>query len=202
LVACDDDAPAPYADDGATTEQEVLVRLARAARRAGALAAVLALTAGCGITHLQDLSFRVDHRLHFLSPVSRAKVQLPVTIRWRMADFTVSPPSAAPPSRHAGFFALFVDQAPIRPGQTLRAICRADPFARDDPHCPTMSYLHGKLVFPTTADSVTMPAIPNLAGDTDKVQEHTFIVVLMDTSGHRIGESAWELDLRLPRIGE
>ena len=43
--------------------------------------------------------------------------------------------------------------------------------------------------------------IPNLPGNKDKKQLHTFVVVLMDTAGRRIGESAWELDLRLPRIG-
>jgi hypothetical protein len=35
----------------------------------------------------------------------------------------------------------------------------------------------------------------------DKVQLHTFIVVLMNTAGHRIGEAAWEIDLRIPKAG-
>jgi hypothetical protein len=177
------------------------VRLARTARRTAVAAAALVLTAGCGLTHVQDLSFRVDTRLHFVGLKDRAAVHLPLTIRWRMSDFTVAAPGSAPPSRRAGYFALFVDQSPIQPGQTLKAICKADPFERGDANCPTATYLEGRLVYPTTGDSVTLDSIPNVPGNKDHKQLHTFVVVLMDTAGRRIGESAWELDLRLPRIG-
>lgn len=177
------------------------MRLARTARRLAVVAALVPLVAGCGITHLQDLDFHVDNRLHFIGLKDRADVHFPLTIRWRMSDFTVASPGSMPASRSAGYFALFVDQSPIRPGQTMKAICKADPFARGDASCPTQSYLEGKLVYPTTGDSVTLDSIPNLAGNKDRKQLHTFVVVLMDTAGHRIGESSWELDLRLPRIG-
>jgi hypothetical protein len=43
--------------------------------------------------------------------------------------------------------------------------------------------------------------VPNVAGDREKLQQHSITVVLMDTSGHRIGESAWELDVRMARAG-
>jgi len=177
------------------------VRLARTARRCAVAVGLLSLFTGCGFTHLQDLDFRVDQRLHFVGLKERASVHLPLTIRWRMRDFTVTAQGAAPPSRKAGYFALFVDQTPIRPGQTMKALCKADPFERGDRNCPTAAYLEGKLVYPTTSDSVTLDSIPNVAGNKDRKQLHTFIVVLMDTSGRRLGESAWELDLRLPRIG-
>jgi hypothetical protein len=183
--------------------QEARVWLARVARRmpvgAGLLAA--ALVTGCGVTHLQDLNFRVDNRLHFLSPKDRSSQHLPVTIRWRVTDFTVAAPGSAPPGDAAGYFALFVDQAPIRPGQSLKAVCKADLFARGDRNCPTEAYLEGKLIYRTTADQLTMDSLPNVPGNKDREQLHTFVVVLLDTAGRRIGESAWELDLRLPRIG-
>jgi len=177
------------------------VRLARTARRCAVAVALLALLTGCGLTHLQNLNFRVDQRLHFVGLKDRANVHLPLTIRWQMSDFTVTAQGAAPPTRKAGYFALFVDRPPIRPGQTMKAICKADPFERGDSNCPNAAYLDSKLVYPTTSDSVTLDSIPNLPGNKDKKQLHTFIVVLMDPSGRRMGESAWELDLRLPRIG-
>lgn len=183
------------------TGKEAQVRLARAARSVAAATGALTLTAGCGLGHLQDLNFRVDDRLHFVTPKDRSKVHLPLTIQWRMHGFTVAAPGSAAPRRDAGYFALFVDRSPIQPGQTMKAICKADPFERGDAKCPTTAYLQGQRIFPTTSDSVTLDRIPNLPGSKDNVQLHTFIVVLLDTAGHRIGESAWQLDLRLPRIG-
>lgn len=177
------------------------MRLRRVARRLLALVAAAALSAGCALPNVDDLNFRVDSRLHFVSPKDRSYQHLPLTIRWRMRGFTVEAQGSAPPTRSAGYFVLFVDQAPIQPGQTLKEICKSDPFARGDRNCPTLGYLQGKRIYPTTDDQVTLPNLANLPGNTDAKQMHTFVVVLMDTAGHRIGESAWELDLRLPRIG-
>src|SRR4051794_29912133 len=170
--------------------------------RAAASALVcLALVSGCGIADAKGLNFRVDDRLHFQSPKDRSSVHLPLTISWRMDDFHVAEQGSDAPSASAGYFGLFVDRAPIRPGQTLAARCKCDPFEGGDRNCPTASYLTGKQIFPTTDDHVTLQNLANIAGNKDKKQLHTFVVVLMDTAGRRIGESAWELDLRLPRIG-
>jgi len=179
------------------------VRLAGVARLRVAASALLsiALMSGCGIAHAKGLNFRVDDRLHFQSPKDRSSVHLPLTISWRMDDFHVAAQGSAPPTQSAGYFVLFVDRAPIRPGQTFAAVCKSDPFERGDRNCPTAGYLTGKQIFPTTDDHVTLQNLSNIPGNKDKKQLHTFVVVLMDTAGRRIGESAWELDLRLPRIG-
>ena len=207
LVTADDDGVGAARHDGTggwpSTKaiKEAPVRFARVAPRLAVLVVAAALTAGCDVAHLDGLNFRVDHRLHFLSPHDRSKQHLPLTIRWRMSDFAVAAPASAPPTTGAGYFVLFVDRQPIEPGQTLTSICRSDPFERGDANCPTTTYLQGKLIYPTTDDEVTLQSLPNIAGNKDKEQLHTFVVVLMDTAGRRIGESAWELDLRLPRIG-
>ena len=177
------------------------MRLARVAGRLAALAASVLLVAGCGLTHLSDLNFRVDSRLHFLSPKDRTDQRLPLTIRWRMSDFTVAAQGSAAPTKSAGYFVLFVDQPPVRPGQTLTAICKSDPYERGDRACPTLGYLQGKRIYPTTDEQVTLTNLANVTGNKEAKQLHTFVVVLMDTAGRRIGESSWELDLRLPRIG-
>lgn len=158
------------------------------------------LVSGCGITHMQDLSFRVDNRLHFTTPKARSKLHQPVHLAWTIRDFRVAAPGSEPPSRDAGYFALFVDHTPIRPGQTMHAVAAGDPSCRP-PSCPSNAYLEQHQIYTTTDLSFTLPQIPNIQGDKETVQHHTVTVVLMDTSGHRIGESAWQLDFRIPKVG-
>jgi hypothetical protein len=178
--------------------QEAPVRPARATRRlaAAAVTAVIALS-GCGLTHVHDLSFRVDKRLHFLSPQSRSTVSQPLTVSWTMSDFQVAALGSQPPSRDAGYFAVFVDQAPIKPDATMKSVASGDAACQADPKCPNQAYLREHDVFTTTKTSIRFPQIPDIANSKQTLQVHSITVVLMDTSGHRIGESAWELDVRI-----
>jgi len=155
----------------------------------------LVLLSGCGLTHLQDLQFRADTRLHFLAPKDRAEVHQPVTVSWTMRDFTIEAPGSAPPSRDAGYFAVFVDRQPIRPGHTMKDVA-TDEYCKRNPRCPDANYLASKQIYPTTKTSIKLPTIAVLTNH-ETLQMHTITVVLMDTSGHRIGESAWELDVRI-----
>ncbi|HWA67744.1 MAG TPA: hypothetical protein VG899_15390 [Mycobacteriales bacterium] len=174
------------------------MRPARASRRlaAAAVAAVLGLS-GCGLTHIHDLNFRVDKRLHFVSPKSRSTVTQPVTVSWTMSDFQIAAEDSQPPSRDAGYFAIFVDQAPIKPGATMKSVADGDAACQSDPKCPNRAYLSEHDVFTTTKTSIRLPQIPDLTNSKQTLQVHTITIVLMDTSGHRIGESAWELDVRI-----
>lgn len=170
--------------------------------RAGLLAVLLgAVLAGCGLTQLDSLNFRIDDRLQFTAPESRALVGQPVTLAWTIRDFAIRAPGSAPPSRDAGYFAVFVDRTPVKPGHTLADIASGDPSCETDPACPDRDYLRQRQVYTTTRTTFRLPQIPNLAGNDDDEQLHTVTVVLMDTAGHRIGESAWQLDFRLHRIG-
>ena len=173
----------------------------RTPRRALLAVAVAVLLGGCGITHMQDLSFRVDSRLHFTSPQPRTKLHQPVRLTWTMRDFRIAAAGSEPPSQNAGYFALFVDRTPIRPGQTMHAVGSSDPVCKRDPKCPTATYLAQNQIYTTTQTSFTLPQIANISSDTERVQHHTVTIVLMDTAGHRIGESAWQFDFRLPRVG-
>ena len=181
------------------------MRLALVARRCRALAAaalvvtVASPLAGCGITHVQDLNFRVDNRLHFDTPKDRSKVYLPLTISWHVKDFRIAAKGSEPPSDGAGYFAVFVDRQPIGPEQTMKAVAD-DRFCKRDPKCPDDAYLRDRQIYTTTSTTIHFDQITNLNSH-DKLQLHTFVVVLMNTAGHRIGESAWELDLRIPKVG-
>lgn len=162
--------------------------------------AVAPLLAGCGLTHLADLNFRVDDRLHFTSPADRALVPHSFTVTWTIDDFRVAAPHSEPPSRDAGYFAVFVDRAPVRPGQTLDAVASDDPTCEQDPTCPDRAYLRDRQVYVTTDPSVRLRQVPDQAAKED-TQLHAVTVVLLDTSGRRIGESAWELDVRIRKVG-
>jgi hypothetical protein len=177
------------------------VRRGRAVWRSAGLAALLVgLVSGCGLTHLQDLRFRVDDRLHFTSPPDRSLVRQPFTVSWTIDDFRIAAEGSEPPSRDAGYFAVFVDKAPVKPGQTLDVVANDDPACQADPGCPDKSDLRDRRVYPTTNTHLRLNLIPDVAGR-DEVQLHVVTVVLMDTAGHRIGESAWELDVRMHRVG-
>jgi len=139
------------------------VPLARRMARCAALLALVPLT-GCGLTHLQDLNFRVDDRLHFLSPEPRALVHPPLTVRWTMDDFTIVRPGSAPPSRDAGYFAVFVDRAPVKPEETLDVVGNGDPTCERDPRCPNTRYLHEHYVFATTQTHLRLRFFPTVAG--------------------------------------
>jgi hypothetical protein len=163
----------------------------------GAVIAAGAL-GGCTL-HLSDLSFRVDHRLHFTAPKDRALVHEPVTLRWTMRDFTVQARGTAPPTRQAGYFVIFLDQAPVKPRQTLEAVAHGDRTCEVDPRCPDAAYLHQHLVYPTTKTSYTLRLIPNLADIGDDTQLHDVTIVLLDTAGRRIGEAAWHTSFKLKK---
>lgn len=157
------------------------------ARAAAVLLAVVA-TAGCQFSGLQ---FQVDHRLHFDSPRARHRVTAPVTVRWTMKDFTTTGLDGST-DPHQGVFAVFVDEAPMPVGKDLKWIFRDDSGCKHDSKCPTTQQLNDHDIFLTTDTQVTiqvLPQAPDGVGD----EQHYVNVVLLDGTGHRIGESAWYL---------
>jgi len=172
----------------------------RLARSAVAMAALL-LLAGCGLPDLENLNFRVDDRLHFVSPEARSTVRAPLTVTWEMEDFRIAAKDSEPPSHDAGYFAVFVDQTPVKPGHTMDDVAEGDAMCENRPGCPDDTYLAANDVYTTTKTSIEIPVIPDITGSQEELQLHTITVVLMDTSGHRIGESAWQLDVRMQKVG-
>lgn len=164
-----------------------------------ALASSVLLSVALGACSLSNLEFVQDKRLHFVEPKSRQLVGLPLRISWTMSDFALQPAGSGPPSRHAGYFAVFVDRSPVRPGQSLLAL--ADRQCRSTSGCVSGSYLADRGVYTTSSTSITIPQIADV-NSYQSTQLHEVTVVLMDTAGHRIGESAWYLDFRMKRQGE
>jgi hypothetical protein len=162
-------------------------------RSAGLLGLCLALT-GCAP---EGLAFRTDERLRFLSPEDRSTVTLPVTVDWEIRDFTVTAPGT-PVARDHGYFAVFVDASPMPPGKTVRWLARKDPTCREADGCPDTDYLVGRGVYLTAETSLKLTQLPRAPRD-DRRERHRVTVVLLDGSGKRIGESAFELAFDVDR---
>jgi hypothetical protein len=177
------------------------VQIVGRARLMGTVLALIFFAAGCGIAHPSELNFRTDKRLTFSEPAARTLVQTPLHVAWQMKDFQIARPGSSPPSKDAGYFAIFVDRAPIKPRGTMRDVAHNDLECLRRPDCPDATYLANREVFQTTDNQITIQQIPPISGDTERIQFHTITVVLMDTSGHRIGESAWGLDVRMRKPG-
>jgi hypothetical protein len=152
---------------------------------AAALAAAAVLLTSCGGSHY---AFKQDKRIDIVAPADRAKVRLPIDIRWRTNGLPVSP--AAGP-----FFAVFVDREPTRPGQSLAVL--ADDDCRRRPGCPDVAYLEGRHVLVTDRTQVRLDTVPRrtAGGSTDRAHQAT--VVLIDREGRRVGEGFWTVEFRV-----
>jgi hypothetical protein len=158
------------------------------ARAAAALLVLVTAASGC---QLDKLQFKNDNRLTFESPRARHRVSAPLTVQWRMKDFTPTSLDGSTDPKH-GVFAVFVDQAPMPVGKDLRWLFHHDNGCKHDSHCPTLQQLSDRGVHVTSDPSVVLDVLPQVGqgvGD----EQHYVNVVLLDGTGHRIGESAWYL---------
>jgi hypothetical protein len=175
-------------------------RIGRAATRATAALALAGALSGCVA---QGLAFRIDDRLTFTSPEDRSTVTLPVVVDWDIRDFRIAAPGS-PPRADAGYFAVFVDRAPMPPGEHLRWIFRNDEDCRSIDGCPDEEYLRSNAIYTTTDTRIVLEQIPRPPSrdDEDEDEEperHSVTVVLLDGSGKRIGESAFQVEFDLER---
>lgn len=158
--------------------------------RARAATALLVLVAASGC-QLDQLQFKNDDRLSFETPEARHRVTAPVTVRWTMRDF--SPTGLDGSTDHdRGVFAVFVDSAPMPVGKNLKWLFRSDNGCKHDARCPSLQQLADRGVHVTTDSSVVLDVLPQV-GEGKGDEQHWVNVVLLDGTGHRIGESAWYL---------
>ena len=161
----------------------------------GAALGTCAVLAGC----VPDgLAFRVDERLTFVQPEDRSTVSLPLTIEWDMRDFEVVKPGG-PVREDAGYFAVFIDESPMPPGKPLSWLARKDNSCRQAEGCPDAQYLKDRGVYTTTATELVLQQLPRTTSDEDRRERHRATVVLLDASGVRIGESAFEIAFDVER---
>ena len=148
----------------------------------------------------EGLAFVQDDRLEITSPEGNTEVDLPVTIEWEIEDFEITGPDGRSED-DAGYFGVFVDESPVPPAKSLEWIAKDDRACRNTPGCPDKVYLADHNVFSTTETEFTVKNVPDL--DTASGHEsHEVTIVLLDGTGHRIGESAWYVTFFYQREGD
>jgi hypothetical protein len=149
---------------------------------ASTLASLLLTGCGTGLVFRQDASYRV------LAPAYGAEVTLPVTLRWT----PVAPGKSAGPVQYA----IFIDQPPMSPGQTVRGLVDnvwRDSVCQATPCCPNAAYLSLHGVYLTETDHFTISALANyrLPGVPDR---HNITIVVLDAHQRRFNEDSYYVD--------
>lgn len=157
-------------------------------------------SAGCA-TSLKGLEFHNDNRLKITAPHENEFVTTPFTLSWTMRDFTVAGKGAGPVQDDIGYFAVFIDRAPVKPGQSLASVSKNDPSCQHTALCTTKAYLAREQVYITTTDQVRLQSVADILGNNESTQYHTATVILIDTAGRRISESAWSVEFRMRSSG-
>lgn len=172
----------------------------RLALRAGLVLVLCVSLSGC---LAEGLAFRVDDRLTFTSPKDRSTVRLPVVVDWEIRDFEVVAPGAAVRPGE-GYFAVFVDRAPMPPRKSMRWIFRDDEDCRAADGCPNEVDLASIGIYTTTEtrlvlEQIAPPPTRDDEEDDDDPERHRVTVVLLDAAGKRLGESAFQVEFDLER---
>lgn len=168
-------------------------------RTAGWIAAFGVCVALSGCVR-EGLAFKVDDRLTFTSPADRGTVALPVKLAWEIRDFDITAPGVDV-RNDAGYFGVFVDTTPMPPGKPLKWLARDDDSCREADGCPDEQYLNVRGIYTTTATELVLQQLPRTT-DKDRRERHRATIVLLDATGTRIGESAFEIVFDVDRRKE
>jgi hypothetical protein len=127
------------------------------------------------------------------APRARERVVAPLAVRWTTNDLALGEPGG--PTQ----FAVFVDRAPLHPGQSLDS--RGDDACRRTPGCPDDSYLRDRFIYLTRDTSLTLETLPAKSGSnrTGAKHAHEVTIVLLDADGRRHGEAAWSVEFSTAR---
>ena len=170
-------------------------------RRRGRLVllALLVLLPSCAV---HGLNFKQDKRLAIISPKDRAKVRLPVTIRWTVHDFTVTGRNGEA-RNDAGYFGVYVDREPQPPGETQFSLVKDLPDCRRDRKiCDNADYLAQADINSVTTGEFTVAQLPAPPTDAAKRREfHSVTIAFLNGRGERVGESAYRLQFEVDRSG-
>jgi hypothetical protein len=159
-------------------------------RRLTSLAALMTMAlAACSTSPV----FVGKRQIVITKPAALASSGIPVRIAWR---------TTGTPPRGAVAFAVFVDQAPVHPGQNLRAIVeRADIATAGSchpPSCPDAAFLQTLQVYLVRGHAVSIPFVAELRiAHRDAASAfHQATIVFVSKRGDRVGEDAATVQFR------
>jgi hypothetical protein len=141
---------------------------------------------------VSGIALRTDERLEIRTPGDRDKVRLPLELTWE-SEVRLDRPSGP------RGYAVFLDREPMRPGRTLRTLM--DDVCERTPGCPDVTYLAERDIYVTNGNSVVIDRLPDTRPQnrTGARDQHEAVIVLIDDSGRRIGESAFAVEFFVER---
>jgi hypothetical protein len=157
-------------------------------------ALLLFVVACIGVTatgcRLSGLAFQKDESFKIFSPRQDSTVSLPVTLHWQRRSLSAGER-----------YAVFVDRAPVAPGDPLSSIVNEDDPCRFTQTCATKLFLESRNVYRTAAPRLVIESIAT----TDELSRsnardtHEAVIVVIDARNRRIGEKSYAVDFRIRR---
>jgi hypothetical protein len=147
----------------------------------------------------EGLAFQRDERVRIVSPDYREIVDLPATLDWEVTDDALAQRIGDDVQ-----FGLLMDIDPQPQGESLDYFGRDDPTCRRDPGCPDEQYLRQRGVNVTSETEITfntLPIAPGVDLEGGQPDVHFATLILVDSSGARLGESAWQITFEVERGG-
>ena len=147
-------------------------------------------------------SFVEDRRVQIVQPPDRAEVALPVTIRWTAEDFTVTPPDGSA-SEDRGYFGIFIDRAPMPPGEDLDWFGEEDLECKQNPECPNEDWFASQGIYYTTETSFEIENLVDARPEErpEAPDRHEITIVLLNGRSERIAETAYSVEFDVIREG-
>jgi hypothetical protein len=128
-----------------------------------------------------------DARVSIVEPASDGTVRLPLRVSWH----------ARVP---AGRFAVFFDQPPVGPGDSLMSLVPDRDFAcRSQPGCPNDAWLNDRSIYVTEKTSLDIATLRDLRSNHRAKDRHEMTIVLLDANGHRLGDTAFDREFIVER---
>ena len=151
-------------------------------KRVLAIALALLSLTGCWT----NLDFHADHRVVLTYPREGSRVTLPLTVTWDVRN----------PALRGTELAVFVDRAPIAPGEEVTSVANSDRPCRATPGCPDETYLSRRHIFTTTSTSLLVTGLIDNrpSGRPSARDRHRIVIVILDASRRRAGEAAFSVD--------
>jgi hypothetical protein len=150
--------------------------------------ALAVLVTGCrtsGLLFTKSSDFRI------LSPASSAEVKLPLRVTW----------TAGGSYRPGDRFAVFLDRGTIGPGENLSKLI--PDACKKAPSCSGETFLQQEKVYVTSSPEVILATLPrsSVTGHSTGKEDHSVTVVILDSSGARVGEAFASTDFIYIRKG-
>ena len=138
---------------------------------------------GCAIN---GLSFQQDKRISIIQPADNAEMPLPLEVTWTAQDFD-------------GYYAVFFDRSPMKPGQNLQSLVPENDPCRAREVCPDAAWLADRNIYVTDATTLQVAQLPDRRDNNRSKDRHEMVIVLLDPTGARIGESAFTNEFIIER---